>query len=821
MAIDLAHFRSKLVGDAERLEVDSQGTALHRKGVSPGGRAVEWIREAAGLRTGENRQVMHAFVKALRDEYSPSVATAMEGRLSQLVGDGKPLSARVVGQVIADADSLKARHERHAVDNRRLADGFSHAGPQDRLSGYMASAVSVGQALGVDEDTVGLLFDAGNADVQALRQKIAQDILALGGKEPEAVSHDDARGVAEAAIRNFLIDAVNTRTIESVIGARDAGSPMQREIADLAGTIGVPAMAPLLADPDSEVYKTLAAQAKYGLPDDRPATRAEVESTISLRTQRLMAGEVVKAGLAGSVTGLPDDPATASLMGVRMLDQATGQASTAQITHLARVIHGEIGRLEQRGDAGRTAAADLQRALLTSYAQIDDPALKLAILERERDTMLAEARQTGGDGAYFKAAMFQNDIVALLLDDLGVEKTAQRSQALDALAGSSPLLAKALAELDGIERDYVASKGGDPQAAKLGWKDSRDQLARLREDAKRIEGGSGSELQAFISARMRALTADMVAKAVAVLGPPPAPMAVVSLGSASRGEASPYSDIEFGILLDRPADQAMQDYAARLSELMRFQVANLGENMGREAPAGFHWDTGGNTPLEDPRRFVGTAEQLIAGNLGEDGHGGPASMFGFTMFSNVELLYGPGGGDGEWAMVQAMQQKVDAHFRGPSTMGADRSRGEALGRWAMGEGSSLAGLRDAAVADKVDVKALSRLPMLLAQGLALASGVGSEDGIAPNSTLMRLAALAEAGVISRQDADRLTDALAKLGEIRIQAHLFHGEADDTVFLDAANANGGFVAPELRQVIQDLLPFVDRIEQYLANPRQPF
>jgi signal-transduction protein with cAMP-binding, CBS, and nucleotidyltransferase domain len=78
--------------------------------------------------------------------------------------------------------------------------------------------------------------------------------------------------------------------------------------------------------------------------------------------------------------------------------------------------------------------------------------------------------------------------------------------------------------------------------------------------------------------------------------------------------------------------------------------------------------------------------------------------------------------------------------------------------------------------------------------------------------VMRLASLADAGVISRQDADTLSDAFAKLGEIRIQAHLHAGDAND---------NGGFAAPELRQVIQTLLPFVDRIEHYLADPTRPF
>ena len=823
MAINLDHFRSKLAGDAERLEVNSKGTDLHRKGVSGGGKAVEWIRDAAGLRTGENRAVMRAFVGALRAEYSPAIASEMEGRLAQTIGDGKPLSARMARQIITDADDLQAQHARNAAENRELADNFSHAGPQDRLSGYMASAVTVGEALGVSDEIVGRLFDTGDPAVLALRKEIGDRIMALGGPEPKAVTHDAARNAAEAAIRKFLVQAVNMQTVESVIGARDVNSPFQRSVADLAGTIGVPAMAPMLADPDSDGYKKLVAQSMYGLPDDRPATLAEVERTLSYRMPRMMADEVVKAGLGGSVTGLPDDPGFASMMGARLLDQAP--TGSAQLTSLAGMVQREIGRLEQQGDDGATAATDLQRTLLTSYSRIDSSVVKLAILERERDGALADARQGQGDGAYYKAAMLQSDIVALMLDDLGVEKTAQRADALDALALASPLLAKAMADLDGIEREYVASKGGDPDNATLGWKESRDQLARLREEARRIEGGSGSELQAYISAKMRGLTADMLARAVAVLGPPPAPMAVISLGSASRGEASPYSDVEFGIVLDRPADQAMQDYTAALSHMMRFQVANLGENVGEEAPAGFHWDAGGNTPLETPLKFIGTAEQLIAGNLGEiPGRRlatEPDSMFGFTMFSNVELLYGPSGGDAEWAMVQDMQQKVDAHFRQPSSIEPQLSRGQALGRWAVAEGASLAKLREAATADSVDVKALARLPMLLAQGLSLASGVGAEDGIAPNSTVMRLAALAEAGVLSREDADTLIDAFAKLGDIRIQAHLHHGSAVDTVHFDADGADGGFVVPELREVIQSLLPFVDRIEDYVAGRSAKF
>ena len=91
---------------------------------------------------------------------------------------------------------------------------------------------------------------------------------------------------------------------------------------------------------------------------------------------------------------------------------------------------------------------------------------------------------------------------------------------------------------------------------------------------------------------MRGLTADLLANATRVLGPPPGdvPFVAISLGSASRGEASPFSDVEFAILLDRPATPAVKDYMRNLAEVVRSR-RRLGD-AGLETPAGFHWDTG-------------------------------------------------------------------------------------------------------------------------------------------------------------------------------------------------------------------------------------
>ena len=111
----------------------------------------------------------------------------------------------------------------------------------------------------------------------------------------------------------------------------------------------------------------------------------------------------------------------------------------------------------------------------------------------------------------------------------------------------------------------------------------------------------------------------MIDRAVHELGQPPCIFAAVTLGSASRGEASPYSDIEFGFVLPNGLTDETQvqatDYLRRVAEMVRFQVRALGESGGLETPIGLHWDEGFNSPAEAPDSFIGTAAQLIGERL--------------------------------------------------------------------------------------------------------------------------------------------------------------------------------------------------------------
>ena len=65
MPISIDQFRMKAQqGDAERLEINSAGTGLHRKGLSRGGKVVEWMRDAVGARKASNRILTDDFVDA-------------------------------------------------------------------------------------------------------------------------------------------------------------------------------------------------------------------------------------------------------------------------------------------------------------------------------------------------------------------------------------------------------------------------------------------------------------------------------------------------------------------------------------------------------------------------------------------------------------------------------------------------------------------------------------------------------------------------------------------------------------------------------------
>ncbi len=204
MAISLQGFRDKTRDgpDAERLEINRAGTGLHRKGISGGGRAVEWLRDAVGARKTENRQVMHAFVAALKTEHGDLIAGEVETVLQG--HESKPLSSRQVRQLISDADTIRNGLRRK---NEALAQLYAPDQENDRALGYMSAVLAARQATGASDDLVATLFDYSRVSSQPaqVRRAIRDAIEAAGQDGKRVVTHDEARVIAQRAITEFLL----------------------------------------------------------------------------------------------------------------------------------------------------------------------------------------------------------------------------------------------------------------------------------------------------------------------------------------------------------------------------------------------------------------------------------------------------------------------------------------------------------------------------------------------------------------------------------------------------------------------------------------
>src|SRR6516165_9760695 len=92
-------------GDAARFEINSAGTGLHRKGMSRGGKVVEWMRDAVGARKAKNRGLTDDFVDAVRAKHGDliggQVGNMLQGHRS------KPLGSRQIQELKNHADALR------------------------------------------------------------------------------------------------------------------------------------------------------------------------------------------------------------------------------------------------------------------------------------------------------------------------------------------------------------------------------------------------------------------------------------------------------------------------------------------------------------------------------------------------------------------------------------------------------------------------------------------------------------------------------------------------------------------------------------------
>ena len=130
------------------------------------------------------------------------------------------------------------------------------------------------------------------------------------------------------------------------------------------------------------------------------------------------------------------------------------------------------------------------------------------------------------------------------------------------------------------------------------------------------KGFSPTILQ-HLTTSFSSILSNLILDAQTLLGPPPVTWSCLGLGSMSRGEMCPYSDIEFAFVIQEETPAAL-DYFRKLARLLQIQIINLGETKCQvfgplepsPTPNGFCMDTGGNIPIGGAFELITTPEKL-------------------------------------------------------------------------------------------------------------------------------------------------------------------------------------------------------------------
>lgn len=158
----------------------------------------------------------------------------------------------------------------------------------------------------------------------------------------------------------------------------------------------------------------------------------------------------------------------------------------------------------------------------------------------------------------------------------------------------------------------------------------RQKLQEIRTGVKsQLEKGiPPQQIQQSLVEAFKNFLINLIKESIALLQiKPPTDFAFIGLGSMSRGEMAPYSDIEFAILIKENNCQT-QGYFRRLSELLHLKIINLGESKydpirprNKEngftsshncTPHGFSLDAAGLSPLGKKGLYelIGTPKEL-------------------------------------------------------------------------------------------------------------------------------------------------------------------------------------------------------------------
>lgn len=369
------------------------------------------------------------------------------------------------------------------------------------------------------------------------------------------------------------------------------------------------------------------------------------------------------------------------------------------------------------------------------------------------------------------------------------------------------------------------------------------------------------EILTLLTEGYKSILRELLDECITVLGPPPARFTMVGLGSMSRDELCPYSDLEFCFLIqeDLEDEEEIKNYLRSITRLMMLKIVNFGETKYEIplatsikqsfTPSGFSMDSslsplGINKLFGEPLvELIGTPSQLA--QIQVEGQENEAliilvnamrSVCGIAGDEELVGLYEDRVNDilnrnaavpttlGKWSpQVGIADRSIVSSSSSPTPQLLRQKRALELMHGAIIEFQPLLDQ------DKINErtfgikKELYRLPQMVINGLALYHGVRT------SSTFEQIHQLHNRKIISKSGSEKLEIFLILTLLLRTLSHLFYKNEKEYLHYQKkepldSKENLLLIAPGSPIIVicyQILIPFYKITKRFLAGDEKTF
>jgi tetratricopeptide (TPR) repeat protein len=309
----------------------------------------------------------------------------------------------------------------------------------------------------------------------------------------------------------------------------------------------------------------------------------------------------------------------------------------------------------------------------------------------------------------------------------------------------------------------------------------------------------------------------LIMEAQELLGSPPVAWACLGLGSMSRGEMCPYSDLEFAFVIDKETPEALS-YFRILSRFLQIRIINFGETKApvfgpREpspTPNGFCMDTGGNVPLGGIFELIATPAKLAQTQTSQwiD-----TSIILANVMNSTCLIAG------EPKLAEKYhKQKEEVHKQKENTI---ENRKKLALRLLAGH---LREFSPNLTQEKEEIKAFGIKKELYRPFQEILSSLCILYQVPVCNTFERIDALLKLKVFSPKGAENLKKALSQALALRLEAHLFY--KDEIEYLHQIEEGKPqdkdklYLTPEKVTTVQEiykvLIPFCKATQKFYTS-----